>query len=230
MRTRRSTPWQDVGVPCTCCGGEALDIFSERSARRELRRYLRQGLGGGDAKLIAAWAEEGGLAEAAVLDIGGGIGQVQAELLRRGAASGRVVEVVSGYESAAAELARAVDVTERTSFVVADLLDSPESVDPADIVVLRRVVCCSPRGPELLGIAAGRARRVLLASYPRDRVANRLFSRIENAVFWLLRKRFRSFVHPPEELERAAARQGLRRTRTSRGIVWETARFDAAPS
>ena len=216
-------------MPCTCCGGEALDIFSERSARRELRRYLRQGLGGGDAKLIAAWAEEGGLAEAAVLDIGGGIGQVQAELLRRGAASGRVVEVVSGYEGAAAELARAADVAERTSFVLADLLESPESVEPADIVVLRRGVCCSPRGPELLGIAAGKARRVLLASYPRDRAANRLFSRIENAVFWLIRKRFRSFVHPPEELERAAAPQGLRRTRTSRGIVWETARFDAAP-
>jgi hypothetical protein len=69
---------------------------------------------------------------------------------------------------------------------------------------------------------------MLLASYPRDRVSNRLFSRIENAVFWLSRKRFRSFVHPPEELERAAARHGLHRTRTSRGIVWETARFDAA--
>ena len=105
-------------MPCNCCVGDALDIFSERGARRELRRYLREGLGGTDAKLIAAWAEEGGLAEAAVLEVGGGIGQVQAELLRRGAASGRVVEVVSGYEGAAAELASAVDVTERTWFVV----------------------------------------------------------------------------------------------------------------
>ncbi len=37
--------------------------------------------------------------------VGGGIGQVQAELLGRGAASGRVVEVACGYEGAAAELA-----------------------------------------------------------------------------------------------------------------------------
>src|SRR6478672_9355906 len=49
LRSACSTPWQDVGVPCDCCVGDALDIFSERSARRELRRYLRRGLGGTDA-------------------------------------------------------------------------------------------------------------------------------------------------------------------------------------
>jgi len=45
-----------------------------------------------------------------------------------------------------------------------------------------------------------------------------------------VRKRFRSFVHRPDELDRAAARNGLRRTRTSRGVVWETAQFEPARS
>ena len=215
-------------MPRSCCAGDALDIFSEKSARRELRRYLRKGLGGDDAKLIAAWAEDAGLADATVVEVGGGIGQVQTELLRRGAAGGTVVEVVAGYEAAAAELARAADVAERTSFLLADLLEAPDAVDPADIVVLRRVVCCSPRGPELLGIAAGKAHRTLLASYPRDRWANRAFARVQNAVFRLIGKRFRVFVHAPVELERAAARHGLRRTRSSTGVIWETAQFDVA--
>jgi magnesium-protoporphyrin O-methyltransferase len=214
-------------VPCSCCAGEALDIFSEKGARRELRRYLRNGLGGDDAKLIASWAEEGGLEGATVLEVGGGIGQVQTELLRRGAAGGTVAEVVAGYGEAAAELARAAEVSERTSFVLADLLETPEAVEPADIVVLRRVVCCSPRGPELLGIAAGRARRTLLASYPRNRASNRFFARLQNAFFGLIRKRVRVFIHPPAELEREAARYGLRRTRVSQGTIWETAQFDA---
>jgi magnesium-protoporphyrin O-methyltransferase len=214
-------------VACSCRTGESLDIFSDKGARRELRRYLRNGLGGDDAKLIAAWAEEGGLDGASVVEVGGGIGQIQTELLRRGAAAGRVVEVVVGYEDAASELARAAGVAERTSFVLADLLEEAEDVEPADIVVLRRVVCCSPRGPELLGIAAGKARRTLLASYPRDRAVTRVFSRLENVLFALIRKRFRSFVHAPEELERQVARHGLRRMRTSRGWIWETAQFDA---
>jgi hypothetical protein len=215
-------------VPRSCCAGEALDIFSEKSARRELRRYLRKGLGGDDARLIAAWAEEGGLTGATVAEVGGGIGQVQTELLRRGAAYGTVVEVVAGYERAASDLARAADVAERTSFLLADLLEAPDALEPADIVVLRRVVCCSPRGPELLGIAAGKAHRTLFASFPRDRAANRAFARVQNVVFRLIGKRFRVFVHPPVELEREAARQGLRRTRSSTGWIWETAQFDVA--
>jgi magnesium-protoporphyrin O-methyltransferase len=215
---------------CSCCAGESLDIFGEKSARRELRRYLRKGLGGDDAKLIAAWAEEDGLDGATVAEVGGGIGQVQAELLRRGASTGTVVEVVSGYEAAAAELARAVGVDERSSFVLADLLTTPDAVGPADIVVLRRVVCCTASGPRLLGLAAGKTRRVLLASYPRHTLVTRAFSRLQNLFFVLLRKRFRSYVHSPEELDRAAARHGLRRTRTVRGAVWETAQFDVGIS
>ena len=213
-------------MPCSCCAGESLDIFGERGARRELRRYLRDGLGGDDAKLIAAWAEEGGLDGATVVEVGGGIGQVQAELLRRGASSGTVVEVVAGYRDAAAELARAVGVEDRSSFLLADLLTTPEAVGRADVVVLRRVVCCSPSGPRLLGVAAGKTRRVLLASYPRDNVDNRAFSHVENFFFALIRKRFRSYVHPPEALDREAAMHGLRRARTSRGAIWETARYE----
>lgn len=217
------------GVPCSCAAADSLEIFGEAGARRELRRYLRKGLGGEDAQQIAAWAEENGLDGATVAEIGGGIGQIQVELLRRGAARGTVVEVVAGYEVPAGELAAAAGIAERTSFMLADLLEEPDAVDPADIVVLRRVVCCSPQGPKLLGVAAGKTRRVLLVSYPRWHVVNRTFARLQNVVFRLIRKRFRVFIHPPAELESAAARHGLRRSRVSRGIVWETAQFDVAP-
>ena len=217
-------------MPCHCAAAESLEIFSEKSARRELKRYLRNGLGGEDAKLIAAWAEEGGLDGATVVEVGGGIGQVQAELLRRGAATGAVVEVVPEYEDVAEELAQAVEIADRTSFLLADLLESPDAIDSADIVVLRRVVCCSPDGPALLGVAAGKARRMLLASYPRDRFLTRAFVRAQNAALALVRKRFRVYVHPPELLERVLSERGLRCTRTSRGAIWETVQFEVVLS
>lgn len=217
-------------MPCSCCAGEALDVFGEKSARRTLRRFLRKGLGGADARAIADWAAEKGLDGATVLEVGGGIGQVQAELLRRGASRGAVVEVLAEYEEAARELARALGVADRSTFVLADLVETPEAVEPADVVVLRRVVCCSPVGPSVLAAAARRARRTLLASYPRDRLAIRAVVRVQNGAFALMRKRFRVFVHPPAELERAAEEQGLRLTRVSRDAVWETAQFDVAAS
>ena len=217
-------------MPCSSCAADSLDIFGEKSARRELRRYLRHGLGGADARQIVAWAEEGGLRDATVVEIGGGIGQVQAELVRRGAASGRVVDAVAGYADLAGELTREVGIADRSSFVVADPLAQPEAVDAADIVVLRRVVCCSPDGPELLAVGATKARRTLLASYPRDRWLGRILLRLENTALWVMRKRFRAFLHAPAVLERAAAREGLTRTRVDRGMFWETAQFDAASS
>jgi hypothetical protein len=215
-------------VPCSCCPGDSLDIFGEKSARRALRRYLRKGLGGSDAPRIADWAAEQGLAGTTVLEVGGGIGQIQAELVRRGAAGGTVVEVVADYESAAQELADALGIRDRSSFVVADLVEAPEAVEPADVVVLRRVVCCTPVGPRVLAAASGRARRTVLASYPRDRPAIRAVAHLQNGLLALMRKRFRLFVHPPAALERAVVEQGFTRTRVSRGVVWETAQFDAA--
>ncbi len=214
-------------MPCSCCAGESLDIFGEKSARRELRRYLRKGLGGGDAPTIADWAGQGGLDGSTVLEVGGGIGQIQAELVRRGAAHGTVVEVVAAYEEAARELAEATGIADRTAFVLADLVETPNAVEPADVVVLRRVVCCTPLGPSVLGAAAGKARRTLLASYPRDRAGVRAVVRLQNLFFALIRKRFRVFVHPPRELERAAEKNGLRLSRVERGPIWETAQFVA---
>ena len=110
--------------------------------------------------------------------------------------------------------------------MLADLLEDPERLEPTDIVVLRRVVCCSPHGPELLGVAARRTRRVLLASYPRDRWPIRAAVRLQNVAFRLLRKQFRVFVHPPAELESIVAERGLHRVRRSRGAIWETVQFD----
>jgi magnesium-protoporphyrin O-methyltransferase len=217
-------------VPCSCSASERLDIFDEKAARRALRRYLAHGLGGSDALQIAAWAEEGGLDGASVVEIGGGIGQIQADLLRRGAASGRVVELVPEYAVPAGELATAVAVADRSSFQLADLLGRPERVEDADVVVLRRVVCCTPDGPELLAAAAGKARRTVLASYPRDRFLVRAAVRLENLAFALLRKRFRSFAHSPDDLAQAVARRGLTRTRVARSFAWETAQFEPAPT
>jgi magnesium-protoporphyrin O-methyltransferase len=214
-------------MPCSCSAAESLDIFGEKGARRALRRYLRRGLGGSDAGRIATWAEERGLEGATVVEVGGGIGQVQAELLRRGASRGTVIEVVAGYGRFAGELARAVDVGDRSAFVVADLLEEPDALEQADIVVLRRVVCCSPDGPELLGRAAAKTRRTLLASYPRDRFLVRAAMRLQNVGLRLAHKRFRVFVHAPGRLERAAAAHGLERTRVSQGSIWEIAQFEA---
>jgi hypothetical protein len=163
-----------------------------------------------------------------VLEIGGGIGALQAELLGRGAEEGEVVELVSAWEPYARDLARERGLEDRTSFRVADVLDEPDAVEPADVVVLNRVVCCSPDGVELARKAAALTRRSLLLSFPRDVLWVRAGLRLVNLAVRIGGGSFRVFVHPPTALAVAAETEGLRRSGGGRGAMWEYASFQRA--
>jgi hypothetical protein len=195
-------------------------MFKPRLARRSLDRFRRKGLDRLEQEMVAA-VSAGGLEGARVLEIGGGIGTIQVELLAAGASRGEIVELVSAYEPYAAELARERGLQERTAFRVVDILERPEEVAPADVVVLNRVVCCSPDGVALAGEAARHTRRALVFSYPRNVFWVRPVLAAVNAGMWLLRRSFRVFVHPRSALLAAAESEGLRRAASGNGLVWE---------
>ncbi len=204
----------------SCCrSGPCEQMFRPRVARRSLERSRKKGLDELELQMVAA-ASEAGLEDARVLEIGGGIGTLQAELLERGAEEGEVVELVPAWEPYARELARERGIEERTSFRIADVLEQPESVEPADIVVMNRVVCCSPDGVALAAQAARLARRSLVLSFPRDVIWMRVGLRLMNAGLWIARRRFRAFVHPPADLVRAAESAGMSRAVSGQGALW----------
>lgn len=207
----------------SCCRSGACErIFGPRFARRSARRYRDKGLDDVERALVDG-ALARGVEGASVLEVGGGVGALQLELLAAGAEHGDVVELVGTYEPYVRQLAAERGVADRVGFRVADLLEQPGSVEPADVVVLNRVVCCSPDGVELLAAAARLARRTLLLSYPRDVWWLRAAVRAHNAAQWLLRRSFRAFVHRPAELAAAAATAGFRTERTGSTAVWEYA-------
>ena len=197
-------------------------MFKPRVARRSLRRYRKKGLDPLERRMVES-AVEGGLEGARVLEIGGGIGAIQTELLEAGAERGEVVELVSAYEPYARELARERGFEERTSFRIADVLDGPGTVEPAEVVVMNRVVCCSPDGIQLTAAAARLARRTLVFSFPRDTVLLRAGLGLLNGGLWLMRRSFRVFVHSRDALVAAAEAEGLRLEGTGRGLAWEFA-------
>ena len=197
-------------------------MFSPRFARRSLRRYVTKGLDRIERGMVDG-AAEGGVEGARVLEIGGGIGKLQVELLAAGAERGEVVELVASFEPYALQLAREKGLEGRTSFRVADVIADPAAVEPADVVLMNRVVCCSPDGVELTAAAARLARRTLALSFPRRRLAVRAGVAAQNVVFRLLRRSFRAFVHSPRALVAAAEVAGLELVDTGRSAVWEFA-------
>ena len=161
-----------------------------------------------------------------MLEIGGGIGQVLLELLKSGAARGEVIELLPDYEAHVRALAREAGVADRVSFRMADLVADPAAGSPADIVVMNKVVCCTPDGVELAGIAASLARRTLALSYPRRAWWVRGVLHLVNAYFRVRRRRFRVYVHAPDALHTAVEAHGLARASERDGPVFRVVAFE----
>jgi len=96
-----------------CCGpeqdGRYSEIFDERFASSIARRYLRRGLTAPERRIVDALSGLG-LAGRSVLEVGGGVGELQLELLSRGAAETVNLELSDAYEEQADELMRASGV------------------------------------------------------------------------------------------------------------------------
>jgi 16S rRNA G966 N2-methylase RsmD len=159
-----------------------------------------------------------GLVGAAVLEPGGGIGAIQIELLKAGAAHSTVVELSRGYDKIAAELAQEAGVAERMERHVGDF--AADGTEPADVVVLHRVVCCYPDYDRLLTAAATKARRTLVYTYPPRNILSRAAISVLNLWPWLKRSEFRAFVHPPRAMEEVARRHGFEPYARRRGGIW----------
>lgn len=207
-------------MSCACGPAGVEEIFSDRLARRELRRYRRSGLPVRARRILDAIQDTTSIAGRDVLEVGAGIGDLTIELLERGAARALLVDAAPAFIEAARELSRERGLEDRIETVAGDFaqLADPE---PHDIVVLDRVVCCYPEGPALLGAAARVTRGTLAMSHPRGVWWTRLFTRIANLVQKLLRRRFRIFVHDPAELMRVLRDAGLDPREAGRRGPWQ---------
>jgi len=71
-------------------------VFSARFARRVARRYRKRGLSRSSTAIVTVLADRG-IAGASVLEIGGGVGEIQVELLPGGAARATNLEISTNY-------------------------------------------------------------------------------------------------------------------------------------
>src|SRR3954454_19936215 len=87
-----------------CCNPRGCDaFFGERFAGRVAKRYRKRGLGR-TAQEIVDFLAERGIEGATVLEIGGGVGEIQIELLKRGARRTVNLELSPAYEREARAL------------------------------------------------------------------------------------------------------------------------------
>lgn len=207
----------------SCCNPRGCDqFFNPRFARRMAKRYRKRGLDKTAGRMVA-FLEQRGIEGATVLEVGGGIGEIHIELLKRGAARAVNLELSSAYDEEARELLREAGLEEKAERRLHDIALDRDGVEPADVVVLHRVVCCYPEYERLLRATAEHARRLVVFSYPPRNAGSRLVIGAQNLIFRLQRKEFRTFAHPPSAMLTVLKERGLRPTFDHHGLVWQVA-------
>jgi hypothetical protein len=217
----------DSMLMSTCCAQGYERFFGAGTARRDAKRYRERGLDDTARRLVDELAARG-LAGTTVLEVGGGVGAVDLELLAIGAERATIVELSHGYDEEALGLAREAGVETRIERRHGDFVEQEAGLEAADVVVMHRVVCCYPDPERLVGAAAGHARRLLALSFPRDTWWLRLGFRLAN-LWFRLRGGFQGFVHAPARVVASAERSGMTTVLHERaGRIWRVAVFERA--
>lgn len=201
--------------------------FNAQTARSEVEGYFKKGVDKHTRVIVEAVGARG-VEGASVLEVGGGVGGLHLELLKRGAARATDVDVSAAYVAAAQSVAERLGVRARVDYRVADFAREAESVPEAEVVVMHRVVCCYPDMRRLVTAAAQHARRLLALSFPREAWYMRVFEKIMNFGMWVTRSGFRFYLHSPEAILAAAAAAGLRPVHQKASWPWEIVVFERA--
>jgi len=189
---------------CQCKGIET--VFNEKEARGKLKAYREDGPAKTTRMLIDALRAQG-VEGMTLLDIGGGIGAIQHELLRAGVERATAVDASSAYLKAARQEAERQGNADRVSFHQGNFVDLAPEIPPADIVTLDRVICCYYDVRSLVGLSAAKAGSLYGLVYPQDTWWTRVLVRADNLWMWVRRNPFRGFVHP-EQMVQALVRDG----------------------
>ncbi len=208
-----------------CCGFD--EFFNAKMASRQLKRYRRKGPVRSTRLLIEALLAEG-VGGTSLIDIGGGIGAIQHELIRAGARRAVDVDGSRAYIDAARREARRQGHADRVQFHLGDFVDLADRIEPADIVTLDRVVCCYPDMQTLLDRSTARARRLCGLVFPRRNWIMKLALPLLNTLNRLRRCPMRLYLHPPAEIDRVIREAGLGLRCKQKTLLWEVAVYARA--
>lgn len=208
-------------MPGDCCSVDYDVHFDADEARRDLLAYRENGAEGTTKRLIDVLVAEG-IDGASLLDIGGGVGVVQLELLKAGIATSMDVDASRPFLQVAEAEAEELGFKGRTAYRYGDFVALADEVEAADVVTLDRVICCYPDVHSLVSSSARHARRLYALVYPVDRWWIRSMGRVMNFFTMLSRSDYRMYVHSQALVDRLIRDAGLEPHYRHAGVMWQT--------
>jgi magnesium-protoporphyrin O-methyltransferase len=197
--------------------------FDQKYVAKKLKKYRKTGPKKTTVQLIEALRVEG-IEGMTLLDIGGGVGDIQHKMLKLGVSTAIDNEASMAYLEACQQEAERLGHADRIRHIPGNFVEVAKDIASTDIVTLDRVICCYDDMPNLVRLSAEKARRFYGLVYPRDRWWIRLgMSIYYNFRFLLQRNPMRNFVHPTEAVEAVVRKSGLERRFYREMGLWQVA-------
>ncbi|MCH8328272.1 MAG: methyltransferase domain-containing protein [Candidatus Marinimicrobia bacterium] len=195
-------------------------FFNDKFARKELKRYRRRGPVRATLRLIQA-IKDHDIRESSLLDIGGGIGVIQLELLKAGASRSTDIDAASAYLEIARQEATRENLAARTAYQFGDFVELADQVAQADIVTLDKVLCCYDDIDSLVKSSAAKAGQYYAVIYPQDKWWTQIIRAFGFLVSIIYRTTFQTFIHSTDHVDRLIRSSGLKPIHTEKKMFWQ---------
>lgn len=204
-----------------CCQCQGIETFFDKKvAIKKLREYRKKGPDKTTRMLIEVLEAEG-VGRMTLLDIGGGIGAIQHELLAVGVSSATSVEASPAYIEAAKDETERQGRKDLVTYHHGNFVDLATDIAPADIVTLDRVICCYDDMQALVGLSSARAKNLFGAVYPRDTWWTKIGFTIINFGLRVKGNPFRIFIHSTEAVDGLVRNNGLEQRFYRKTAIWQ---------
>lgn len=197
-------------MSCSCCDDLYQLEFDLKSAKQELKSLRKKGPKKNTAALLEALKQHD-VQDQTLLDIGGGIGALQADLIRSGVSSAVSAEYSQGYIDVAREHLGEERMEDKVSFAKGDFVENQDSIEQADIVTLDKSICCYEDYPALIKASAEKCRKLYGIVIPRDVWWVKAVHEVGLFFRRLMGIKFRSYIHPVERIEEIISQHGFTR-------------------
>jgi len=203
-----------------CCphsksGGRLFSFF----ARSYRRRFSKKGFEPSQVQLMQGLSEAG-YDNATLLEVGSGVGYLHQTLLEQGAKDAVGIDLAPDMLKEAKEWAIEKGLAERTEYIQGDFIDLLDQVEPADVTILDKVVCCYPHAELLVNSTTAKTKRVYALTYPRKRWFTKLAMEVMAVGLKIIGSDFRAYVHNPDDIERWITGAGFKKIYQAQTFIW----------
>ena len=203
-----------------CCQSNLIaDDVSPRLARFDAKRLRKKGPDLTTRLLLDAIRSQG-VEGLTLLDIGGGAGTIQHELITDGVKSVVSVEASESYNMVSKEEAEDRGHLDRIKQVSGDFVKVADEIQEADIVTLDRVICCYNDMKSLVSLSTARAKKQYGVVYPRDHFLAKTLLVVANFYHWLRRSEYREILHSTKTVDALIRKDGFRPFFDQQTLIW----------